>query len=309
MTKLIYLTILFLINTSKIYAQDGAASGWCGSLFKSKAYGCGDRVRSNSVGGSFPLLFDAFNVNSATLPTYPTPLGVETSISGGNANFSLIKGIDDIGFGSSVSQTKNTFFSSQSNLETTLVEEQVQGESAGESNDDNLKFGTSYALFGKKGSWFQLSLGLSGVYDQNTSKIDFETGLVLKSKILSLGYSFVEKNSGEKVTGLSAGLKLSYFYFDYTYFEAKKNESTVTTRIFSANFATGGLQISYAFRKQENSIVTEQVKDAFKSLGIKYDEVHTMLGASYRFSNKISVGFFTNYDLNDGGAFTIQYLF
>lgn len=301
---LIIFKTLFLPSLS--HAQD-AEAGWCGSIFRSVQVGCGDLVRSNSVGGSFPLLFDAFNVNPASIPNYPTPVGVEAFMANRKINYSLIKGTKGVGFGSSIGSTKNTFFSPTSNLETTFLETQTATESSGD-YEPNVNFGTSIALFGKKGSFIQSSLGGSIQFNKEAKNFDYEGGIVFKTRVITLGATITQKADKEVVYAYSAGVKMRKFFIDYTYFEAVQVEKVIT-KILSFNYTSGGLQLSYAYRRQVNPFVTDVIKQLYIAQGNEYDERHGMLGINYRFNDTFSLGFFTNYVLNEGSSFTVQYLF
>lgn len=113
MVKFLFI-FLFLAPLSTAYSID--LDNWCDTIFKSTGVGCEDMTRSNSVGGSFPLLFDAFNVNASSLPVNITPVGIEAFYDGEKPNFASVKGFDGFGFGASMAETEAVFFSEANNL-------------------------------------------------------------------------------------------------------------------------------------------------------------------------------------------------
>ncbi|MEI8347362.1 MAG: hypothetical protein WCG27_07840, partial [Pseudomonadota bacterium] len=100
----------------------------CDSIFRSTNYGCDDLARSNNLGGSFPQLFDAFNINPSAIPTKLTPVGLEVFSSGGDFNYSLLKGHNVAGTAFSSSDTESLFFSNMNNYEVASRNYSYQGQ-------------------------------------------------------------------------------------------------------------------------------------------------------------------------------------
>lgn len=311
----IFISLFFILLTS-LPAHAVDLDRWCDTIFKSTGVGCEDLTRSNSVGGSFPLLFDAFNVNASALPVNITPVGIEAFYDGQKPNFATLKGFDGFGLGASIAETEAVFFSEANNLRSALLRSELEDLTFGKYNR-NINLGSSFALLGKKKSFLQLTGGASARYDQDTKSWSPAISASLKTSILTLGISKSESKSEEneifpeqkhEITKYSAGLRLWNIYADFLHIRNEKSK-TITTTIYSINYASGGLQLVYALRKQKDPYIDAGTRELFKSIGIDYQETHQLYGASYRYNEKLTFGLYRNYTLDSDISFLLQIVF
>lgn len=312
--KIFILFILVILTARPIYAVD--TTRWCDTIFKSTGIGCEDLTRSNSVGGSFPLLFDAFNVNASALPVNITPVGIEAFYDGEKPNFATLKGFDGFGLGASMAETEAVFFSEANNLKSALLRSELEDLTFGKYNR-NFNVGTSVALLGKKKSFLQLTGGASARYDQTTKTWNPAISASLKTNILTIGFSRTESESQENeissnqknsISKYSAGLRLWNLYADFLHIRNEKTQ-TITTTIYSLNYSSGGFQVVYAYRKQNDPYIDEATKDLFRSIGVDYQDTHQLYGASYRYNEKLTFGLYRNYTLDSDISFLLQFVF
>ncbi|MFN8370328.1 MAG: hypothetical protein U0T83_06850 [Bacteriovoracaceae bacterium] len=217
-----------MILIPRVNTQD--INGYCSSIFKGQKTGCDDLTRSNSTGGSFPILYDAFNVLSAALPTFTTPVGVEAFYDRSKFNFSMIKGFEGVGAGASVTKTANTFYSPFNNMNTFLLQNSLTNVAAEAKPNTNLGF--AFNLFGKKGAFLQSTLGASTKYLSDDDFWAKEAALSLQIPYLNMGYSITSKKNSEMIHTLTAGLKIWRLVADYVYFRDVLGSTAVKTHIF-----------------------------------------------------------------------------
>lgn len=312
--KKLSILLFFLFTANSAFCQDigsAIARGWCGSIFKSKAYGCDDLVRSNSVGASFPLFYDAFNLVSAALPTYSTGIGVESFFDQSRFNFALIKGFEILGFGLSSTSTQGTFFSAVNNTQVARREAGVPEVEEAEDYDPNVNFATALNIFGNKGDFLQMTAGASSRYRRNDGNWEHELSTVLKSPFASFSYSYRLLPFQVINQNFIVGLKLGFLNFDYTRILDQENTRTIITQLFSFNFDLGKWQINYALRDQEDprgQAIIDDLNLLFNT-NIEYRDNHAQLGVIYHFSDMLRAGLQTEYVLEKGGSFVFQMLF
>ena len=305
----IFVFFLILIQSTHIYAQRNTGV-ICDSIFKSVNYGCDDLAKANGLGGSYPLLIDAFNLNPASLPTYLTPVGVESFFDGSKTNFALIKGVKRTGFGFSSSTTEGTFFSDVDNTRAMDVlneDVQVFYDEYAQHHQPKLNFATAFNILEIK-SIFSSSIGATYRYNRLTKEKEKVLGSIIKTKYLSFGGSLTERNENNKLLVMALGSKLGNFLFEYTQL-IQQEGAKVRTNIASMTYANGSLSLSIAFRKQNNPEISDEDIVLWGSEGIIYKREHTLYGFNYRFYDKLTIGFYHNYILNKGSSFLVQYFF
>lgn len=265
--------------------------------------------RSNHPGGSYPLLFDAFNINPASIPSELTPIGVEAFYDRQKFNFSLIKGHGNVGTALTTSSTEGTFFSNASNVDAALVKEQTRINPT--ADDDlyapNLNFGLSTDLFSANGI-FSSSLGASVRYLRESKEFSQSIGLDLKSRWMNLSGSFTRKTAKTGTMSGTAGLKVDSFLLDYTYIR-NLGTTSYTTYILSSTYRIWKLVLTYAIRRQKLDYITQEEKETYEANGIEIRDIHTMLGVNIKFSERFSLGAYTNYTMGRGSSIVMQYFF
>ncbi len=301
-------SLLLLLWTVDGWSQD--INGYCSSIFKGQKTGCDDLTRSNSTGGSFPILYDAFNVLSAALPTFTTPVGVEAFYDREKFNFSMIKGFEGVGAGASVTKSANTFYSPFNNMNTYLLQNHLSTIAAEAKPNTNIGF--AFNLFGAKGAFLQSNVGVSTKYIAADNFWAKEAALSLQIPYLNLGYSLTSKKASETIHTITAGLRLWRLVADYVHFRDVLGSTTITTNIVSANLSFSYFHFTYAIRKQDNPYVDQIITLANQyapGFPIDYQSVHHLFGGTFKLGSKLSVGAYMNYILNKGGSMVVQYFF
>lgn len=331
MLRLLTFCTLLLIP-GRVWAQ---YYGLCDTIFRSGSHGCNNLAASNTMGGSYPMLFDAINVNPASVPIYRTPLGVEYSHTDGKNNFALIKGLENFGGGISAKNSSATFFGPYENYKVAI--KQKYGDEAYQPRglDPNLNFSTALNLLPLKE--ISLPLGL-GYKFNNDKKIWSPTlGFGFKTRFLNVGASAYQekpkasedeyyrtKETNDVITA-NVGLKAGNLVVDYTVFNQQTktvyelidtslgdpdtftSRYRITTQILSANFFWEGLSLCYGLRTQDDSRAKDSgEQNVIDSLGASYKKRHQLFGASYKFRELFSVGYFHNYELDAGTSIIAQ---
>lgn len=304
MKNLIFI-ILLVTFSFKTYAQRGGGSWICESIFRSSNYGCNDPARSNSVGGSYPQIFDAFNINPSSIPTNLTPVGLEVFTSNGDFNFALIKGQGKYGAALSSSETNSNFFSNINNYETAATASTTYSSASKGNYGPNLNFCFSVPLvIGNTPSRFVPVLGLSIKRNKDTGTYKQTAGLSLNTSLVHLGASIEKDSNNEKVFNTSIGAKIWRLMFDFTYFENMNSTYSAADRttIFSSSFLWGNLEMNYAYRYQKNSAPQY-------GTSVSYSKFHNLFGAQYRLDDKFTFGIFHNYILDVDWSFVARIFF
>ncbi|MCP4911685.1 MAG: hypothetical protein GY909_01090 [Oligoflexia bacterium] len=304
----------------------GDGGALCDSIFKSSAFGCSDGAGAQNSGGSFPLLFDAFNLNPSTIPTYLTPAGLEVYKGEEDLNFALIKGLKNFGMGLSKKFTETTFFSPVENYRIAIKER--LSEYSNVDLDSILNIGFALELLNINKS-ISLPLGISARYNEEKSVWSLVYGTSFKLKNFSIsGSYYLEKPDPygnttfttaetSKVLSVISSLKFANFLFDYTYISNKRNvtetftygtnfsyqaDYRVKTNIFSVGYKYQNLLFTWAKRKQESSGLPVTSQAILSSLGGTIENEHVLLGLRY-IAKKFSLGLYNNYEL--GSALNI----
>lgn len=288
-----------------------AQSQWvCDTIFKSSNYGCDNQASSNSTGGSYPLLTDAFNINPSSIPTGKTPLGVEMFWDESKTNFAFIKGTGKVGTGLSASSTQGPFFSNVSNVEVAQLKSDAprrttDAEKTG-AFSPNLNYGNSINLLTSPG--LTSNLGFQLKYIENLSELRPGLGWNFKTKFINGGVSYYKSPLIGAMTSGSLGMKIKNLVLDATYLENSSGDAN-RTLIASGTLVWGKLIMTYAYRVQSSVYLTESYIDQLHAAGIDYKKEHQMMGATFRPFDKLSIGFYQNYILGKGSSFVVQYFF
>lgn len=307
--------ILFILTV--LFSSDLQAAGpLCDTIFRSTNIGCEDQASSNSSGGSYPLLFDAFNFNPSALPTFITPVGVEAYYAEKKVNFALIKGTKGLGFGASAKNSSTTFFSGSENYKVALSNTNPSYKSS--SLDKYINLGTAVNVL-KLPNAGSLPLGLGYRYNPETKKWSLNPGFELRTSLLSLGLSYNRETADKyydgyydlqeerENTSFNAGLKISKLLLGYSLINQKnsilyyqhlaevadfRSTYTVTTHIYSSTLVTDHMSFTAAYRTQNDS----RLESAYA--GSTYKKSHTLFGAAYK-TDRVELGAFYNYVLNE----------
>lgn len=307
-----FFLLLAALFSSKTLAAGGPI---CDTIFRSSNVGCDDQASSNTSGGSYPLLFDAFNFNPSALPTFPTPVGVEGYYTDKKVNFALIKGLENVGFGASSKKSNTTFFSGSENYKVALNHSNPAYKSSSLSQYVNL--GTALNIL-KIPEIASLPFGLSYRYSPETKKWTLNPGIEIRTALLSLGASynreladkyndsFSSLQEERENTLMNANIKLSNLLLGYSLIHQKNsihyyfNSSSVTsstiytisTHIFSGTLVTSNMSFTTAYRQQNDSRIPANYA------GAGYKKSHMLGGAAYK-TERLELGAFYNYVLNE----------
>lgn len=324
------LVISYLLNIPKLYAQE-YPDGWCGSIFTS--VGCENLSKSNNVGGSFPSLFDAFNLNPSTLPIYNTPVGFEIYRGSDAFNFALLKGVKNLGLGISEKLTDMTFFSPIENYKRDLLNVGVNYSNA--IFDPRTNLGTSVSVW-TFGDFLNITAGLSFKFNPENQQWSDVFGLGLKSPYFSLAFSeyseltpeydngFYTTSQLDRYTSIQMALKLPFIYIDYSINNKTAREfntsmigngfnrtERILTKILSAKAKFGNLDIVYGTRTQYYSgTLDSTINNLLVQYGISQTGgTHQLLGINYKYNRFLTLGYHYNYFLDESSSFLVQFRF
>jgi hypothetical protein len=290
--------------------------GICETIYRAHTHGCDDLARSNSLGGSFPQLFDAFNINPASIPTKLTPVGLELFTSNGDFNLALLKGMNVAGAAFSSSETEAMFFSNMNNYEMAVRSFTTASENKNSTNQGlyspNYNLGFSVPLLGPNlKSPLAPILGFSLRKNKDTGETKTTVGLSFNTSVIHLGASVEKDSQGEKVFTATGGFKIYKMMADFTYFENQKTVYSTPDRtgIVSATLLWWKLEFNYGHRYQQNSYLTDQDLQTLRQYGYHYQKSHNLFGMQFRPDQKFSLGVFHNYVLGVNYSFVLRYLF
>ncbi len=291
------LLLLFLVLLPPLEARADALCDFY-KKFMPRTYdtsckGGGRSVKSNAGSGS-ATVSDSFNINPSSLPTEPSPYGVEVIFSyarvtpaATGATFALIKGFHKIGTGLSTS-SNNTFYGNdivQRALGTSTYTSYEPAEPA-TSPLPNLNLGTSVELYKSKAlGGTRTSLGLSGRFNKVTSSFGAGTGFFVSSKYFNLGGGLVNERVSNSFPYVqfysgSTGVKIMMFELEYTLLKNSGAYDLDPIHIGTLTTSIGSMVITAAARKT-----------SYLSEG---EVVQWHYALQYRFTSKITGGFLIN---------------
>lgn len=300
--------IIFVLSfTQAAFAQSQYI---CDTIFKSSNYGCDNASSSNTTGGSYPLLTDAFNINPSSIPTMKTPLGVELFWDQSKTNFAFIKGMGKAGAGVSSSSTQGGFFSNASNVElaqakANAVQRSSDATQSGASAP-NLNFGSSLNILTSAG--LASNIGLDMRYVKEVGAVRPGIGWNFKSKVFNGGYSYYKSPLIGSLMTASLGIKIMNLVTDITYLENKSGDPNRTI-IGSATTVWKKFIFTYGYRSQSNAYLTQDYINQLRASGVDYQKEYHMYGATFRPIQDLSIGYYYNYILGQGASFVVQYFF
>jgi hypothetical protein len=331
--RYLYLGCVLSVSAQDDFGGLGAGGALiCDNTFRSGNWGCGDLAGSNSIGGSYPLLFDAFNINPSGLPVFSSPLGVELFYADSDLNVSLIKGQKGFGLGLTRKKTNMTYFSSVENYKVAVKNSAQNFEDATLDAITNLGFSLETFNIDK---FLSLPFGLSFRYNENRKFWTPVLGTSLKFTNLNVGYSYYEEDPGtitdefREVTGktkahnLGSGLKFGKILLDYSLTlreidqqikwtssggETNSMKYRVTTQIISAIYKFGDIEMVAGHRIQKDTRFDDNVKSLLEQQGVTYEDEHTLLGITYK-TGRLSMGLHHNYVVGQDIAFLAQLMF
>ncbi|MFA6236700.1 MAG: hypothetical protein WC635_05175 [Bacteriovorax sp.] len=319
--------MIFLIIFIAFFPPVTRAAGGpiCDTIFRSSNVGCDDQASSNTSGGSYPLLFDAFNFNPSALPTFPTPTGVEGYYTDKKLNVALIKGTQNVGFGASSKKSNTTFFSGSENYKVALNHANPAYKSS--TLNQYINLGSALNIL-KIPEIASLPFGLSYRYSPETKKWTFNPGAEIRTAFLSLGASY-NKEIADKYNDsfsnlqeerenflMNANLKLSNLLLGYSLIHQKNTIHyffnslsvtsstiyTISTHIYSGTMVTSKFSFTAAYRQQNDSRIPANYADA------GYKKSHILGGAAYK-TERLELGGFYNYVLNEDISFLVKLFF
>jgi hypothetical protein len=298
-----YWKILAVAAAQIVFGTKSYAADFCPYMY---AF-CEKAKASKSIsGGAYPSFADMVNLNPASAPTIPTPVGLEaiynTSGSGNSKpdyNLSLIKGFERIGTAASTN-SENTFYSYNlvQAFQGTQYRDMAERILAEKTILPTINFALATVLFPETfANFITPSIGVTARYNKTTKNLDKGWGLSLNSKFLSAGvsgYNSAEYNSmgipATKTTIYNVGLKLSVFNFDYTQlrYETKNLNWSRGFRVFSEP-----VHIYTATLNFDSVLLTTAHREAINILDEKVTT--TLLSGQIRISKSIALLALYNY--------------
>lgn len=278
-----------------------------------------------SAGSAAPSLLSGSGTNPSSLPTEPSPFGLELAyntagdLTSSGSSLGAVKGLSGHGFG--FSSTKNNTFYDYSlkqalqgagltDITNTTNPNTGRNYTASAQNMERTLTAFSYAtsLF-PKSEIFTPALGASAVIDQLSSTLNFAFGASLKTRIFSLGWSHLPlgANTTKNVpqtssTYLNAGLSLGSISAEYCNLNHRTKDSSLKSlslftrpvNIFTLTYESKKLHLTVARRESTN--VTNQ-------------RVHLHLASIvWRASKYMSLSLMKNY-IPSTHSFGLQFFF
>ena len=220
-----------------------------------------------------------FNVNPASIPTIPTPLGVEVIASSvgevnakPNMNFALIKGFSRVGTAVSTS-SDNTFYSynlaqgfigspSRASFEESLSQHST--------TTPTINLGSAVSLLQEQAQKFVTpTMGLVARFNKLSKAWDYGIGTSINSEHVTMGLSSI-RTRGDRAVGVpetttttgNFGLKLSKLNIEYTLLYYRTTDVTVMTlpifndpvQIFTASYQWNSFIATGAYRAVTNIV-------------------------------------------------------
>jgi hypothetical protein len=221
------------------------------------------RAKRNTGSGA-STFGGAFNINPSSIPTEPSPYGLETIGSGippgfteTNLNFSIIKGFHKIG--SAVSTSGNNTFYGNDIIQRAYKTPEYKTFDPPEKAQGKLptfNLGTAFELIEAQGSIPSLSLGVSLRHNQITDTFGWGTGVMIKSGIFVLGGGIAKEkvsNFLPEVTFYSAtgGIRFLIFELEYSWLKNSGGIVLSPIQIMTLTANLGPIILSYAVRRAE----------------------------------------------------------
>jgi len=254
---------------------------------------CTNGSASTKPAGASSSFSSAFSLNSASLPTEPSSLGLETIVSYFNhgsltwgPTFSLIKGFHRFGTGVSTG-SNNTFFGNDIVQRATGTPEVTSFEPTepAKGGMTNLNLGTSFSVWEVKGGP-SVRLGLSARYNKITDTMGGGPGLMVSWRYLTLGGGYTRErisNDLPRITfiNLIASTRLSIFEFEYTYLKNHGGYDLKPIQMLSTTAQFRRLSLTFAVRRLDY---------------LQYGDVtQGHFAVQYLFSKHFSLGYLSNY--------------
>jgi hypothetical protein len=253
----------------------------------------GSSGRAAKPQSSSPTFSDALKANPSTLPTQPSPFGIESVFHFDRARFShqaygasLIKGYRRIGAGFSTASAP-TFFSNDVVHRANSRPENThfKPEEPRRSDISTLTFGTAVALPLPKGS-IPVSLGLSGIFNGVTGTFGFGTGLVARPGIFSVGAGLVRERVSNRYEAIMLysgliGVRLPLIELQYDILKNTTGPALKPIHIGTVSLSLGRLILSGSMRRIH-----------YYSVG---SVLQTHWSAQFQFNRRFSLGFLYNY--------------
>jgi hypothetical protein len=253
---------------------------------------CSGKKSTSKPAGANSTFTDSFNINTASLPTEPSSLGLETIGSvlrntpgPVSPTFSIIKGFHRFGTGISTSGN-NTFFGNDV-LQRAYGSPEVdsfQPHEEAKSSLPNLNVGTSIRLVGFEGG--SLTLGLSGRYNKTTNTLGGGPGLLFNWGWFSVGSGFTRERVSNFLppitfTNFMLSARVWVCEFEYTQLRNHDGVDLGPIDILSATIEIRRMTLTLATRHLEYLRDGEVVQQHF--------------AIQYLFSKNFSAGFLYNY--------------
>jgi hypothetical protein len=254
---------------------------------------CTNGSASTKPAGANSTFSSAFSLNSASLPTEPSSLGLETIASFFNRNgfswgptFSLIKGFQR--FGTGVSTAGNNTFFGNDIVQRALYQPEVDSfepHEPAKGTLTNLNLGTSMRVLEfKRGP--TIRLGLSVRYNKITDTWGGGPGLMVNWRYLTFGGGYTRErvsNALSRVTfiNLMTSARISILELEYTYMKNQGGFDLKPIHMLSASANLNRLTLTVAVRRLD-----------YLQVG---DVTQTHFAIQYLFSKNFSAGYLVNY--------------
>jgi hypothetical protein len=217
------------------------------------------------VGGAYSTFGDAFNLNSASLPTVKMPIGVEAIVSKSTTatktNFNIIKGFSGIGFGVA-SDSDNTIYSNRANHATAGTTSQViSNGNTSAPNTPTLSFGSALSLE----KLLQITskqvvpqLGLFMRYNSDAKNWSPGYGLAVSLGPISLGLSIIKEQAVQyypatNVYTYDLGFKIWKLQAEYVYILNRTDYYSNSSTVIGLSGKFLGFLFTFASRSSVNA--------------------------------------------------------
>ena len=271
--KIIPIVFIFLFAISPVRALAD-----CGWNYDRSFYGCDTVSIANSVGRTLPVLSDSIRFNPASLPTIPTPVGIEGTYSSKTEGdkkiqVSIIKGLPNFGFGFA-SWTENSFATPNvQRIINTDFAPNIPGYQSGQKSGFRLGGSLGLPLGSALERVARINVGASMGQGRVTGSSSKAFGITADFSFLSMGFS---QNSEVILTGmpaaqtqtLSAGITAGGFYAGYSHMDFNiATYKQPTINFFSVRWASARWAF-YAAAK--NDIDENLTQKTYKTANLQF---------------------------------------
>ncbi len=246
----------------------------------SDANTCADPSGRSVTGASFPSFSDSFNANPASIPTIPTPYGIELVgktlsnpfAENSQTNFALIKGFRNVGAAASTNSDRTFFSTGLGNAISGTDYEAAYNEYINSMNPkSSFNVGSAISLAVEKIKKVSIpSLGIGLRYNRVSNRFDYQPGLSINTQFIHLGYSVILHTASQEMgiesyqtKTFNLGFRYGIASFDLTRIKPESALYHEMTDLYSLSLQIKGLHLTAAHRRFKNILQNDVSMNLF----------------------------------------------